>query len=101
MSACDRRLKKRIAASSEGTVGDSAETKCRVRRRDGRRAGGLPASLRLPAPDGLLGRAEQATGQRDASNDSCQAWPQPTDGLRIRAERDGQPVYAIRAAGRT
>ena len=87
-------------ALAERVLVHPAARQRRVRLCDGRRAGSLSAPVWGQRSSGLLGRDQQATGERDAPAASGPAWGGGLLRLRIRAQRGEQPFHVVRSAGR-
>ena len=88
-------LKKPTQALAEGVLVHSAPGQRRVCLRHGRRAGGLSSPVWRQGCAGVLGRDQQAAGERDPSGPSIAAWGGQELRLRIPAQRGEQPVYGV------
>ena len=74
--------KKRVEAVAQAEVVHSAGAERRVRPRHGKRAGGVPSSLRRRSSRGVHGGDRQATRERDAGDAIRGAGARGADGLR-------------------
>src|SRR5271157_5869367 len=97
-STIGRTLKKHPQAAPEPAVGDPTGGQRRVRRRDGGCAGGLLPSTRPGTAHCLPRRDLEATDRRDARPRARRAGPSGPLRLRIRAQRNRQPVHGLRPA---
>src|SRR5512135_2839713 len=100
MRRCAGRSKKRAEALAEGAVVPAAGGERRVRSGHGRCSGRLPPALRPEATAGLPRRDEQAVDRRGGRAGAGGAGTAGADRLRVRPQRDGQPVRDLRAVGR-
>src|SRR2546421_11502278 len=97
-STIGRALKKHSPAPSPPALGHPAEGQQRVRSGHGRRAGRLHAATRSRPSAGLFGRDLKATHCRDARADPYESRASGPLRLRVRAQRDRQPVHDVRTA---
>jgi hypothetical protein len=86
--------------ASAAAMGDSARRQRGLCRRHGRCSGGLSQAARSHASPRLPRRNLEAADRRDAHADPRQTRTTAASRLRIRTQRRGQSVHAVRAAGR-
>ena len=94
-----RTLKKPAQALAEIVLVHPSAGQRRVCLRHGGRAGSLSAPVRGQRGFGLLGREQQAVGERDAPAASGPAWGGGLLRLRILTQRSEQPVQAVCTSG--
>ncbi|HYT89701.1 MAG TPA: transposase [Gemmataceae bacterium] len=85
---------------AEAAVGVATQGQRRLRGGDGRRAGSLRPARRPEAAAGLFRRGRQAIDRRGAAAVAGATGHGASRGLRVRAERDRQPLHGVCAAGR-
>ena len=94
-STIGRALKKHSPAPSPPAPGHPAEGQQLVRSGHGRRAGRLHAATRSRSSAGLCGRDLKATHCRNAGADPDETGAPGSFRLRIRAQRDRQPLHDV------
>src|SRR5712692_1457690 len=97
-STIGRTLKKHSPAPSPTAVGHPAEGQQLVRSGHGRRAGRLHAATRSRLSAGVSGRDLKATDCRNARADPYESRARGPFRLRVRAQRDRQPVHDVCSA---